>query len=118
MYLTCFFSLTMRIRQQIKDTIVRKSYNGRTWIILISYQLSHQYFTIHEQIFCYYRVMLLLTAIKTPFVSFLSCCDSILLEVSCNRYNISSDYQEIYKIASCYYLWWRLKEYITIPLSK
>lgn len=61
--------------------------------------------------------MLLLTVIKSSFVSFLSCCVSILLEKSCNRYNISSDYHEIYKIASCYYLRDGLKEYIMIPLS-
>lgn len=61
--------------------------------------------------------MLLLTVIKSSFVSFLSCCVPILLEKSYNRYNISSDYQEIYKIASCYYLWYGLKEYIMIPLS-
>lgn len=70
MYLAYFFSLSMKMRQQIKGTIVRKSYKGRTQITLIPYQLSHWYFTIHEQIFYYYRVMLLLTGINTPFVSF------------------------------------------------
>lgn len=64
--------------------------------------------------------MLLLTGIKTPFVYLFSsspCCVSILLEMSCNRYNISSDYQEIYKIVSCYCIWYGLKEHIMIPLS-
>lgn len=54
--------------------------------------LLYRHDTICGQMFYYCRVMLLLTDIKNIFVSFLSCCVCILLEMFCNRYNISSDY--------------------------